>query len=80
MYIPYTVVFDANIIITVIDMHIFYINELCKILMLPNLKKKVLVQIKITEEHYLQCNSLQFSIHLTCINAILLHLSKCKSS
>ena len=32
---------DANIITTVIDMNIYYINELCIILILPNMLGKI---------------------------------------
>ena len=35
------VLVDGNITTTVIDMKIFYINELCIILMLPNILRKI---------------------------------------
>ena len=35
------VLVDGNIITAVIDMNIFYINELCIMLMLPNILRKI---------------------------------------
>ena len=35
------VLVDGNIITTVIDMKIFYINELCIMFMLPNILRKI---------------------------------------
>ena len=41
------VLVDGNITTTVIDMKIFYINELCIMLMLPNILRKIYEKLNI---------------------------------